>query len=162
MVVPVGTEMSFPFLYWQLFPSTKSSLGCCWNHCSTAAFASCQNSIFDTLTQGAQILGARLPHVNEFYIVWCLYLEKFVDHYFSTLVFEDANITFNTHNHLRVMYRHQDNTFWDNHDGYHVAWQLYPCPEQCPSCAGRCWTILHKAWTFHYVTSMCSAPLGKC
>jgi len=121
MVVPVGTEMSFPFLYWQLFPSTKSSLGCCWNHCSTAAFASCQNSIFDTLTQGAQILGARLPHVNEFYIVWCLYLEKFVDHYFSTLVFEDANITFNTHNHLRVMYRHQDNTFWDNHDGYHVA-----------------------------------------
>jgi len=64
MVVPVGTEMSFPFLYWQLFPSTKSSLGCCWNRCSTAAFASCQNGIFDTLAQGTQILGARLPHTN--------------------------------------------------------------------------------------------------
>jgi hypothetical protein len=95
MMVLVGSEMSFPFLYWQLIPSTKSSLGCCCNHCSTAAFAACQNGIFDTLTKGTQILGARLPHVNKFYIVWYLYLEKFVD--FSTLVFEDPNITFNTH-----------------------------------------------------------------
>jgi len=60
MVVPVGTEMSFPFLYWQLFPSTKSSLGCCWNHCSTAAFASCQNSNFDTFNTGCTNSGCQV------------------------------------------------------------------------------------------------------
>lgn len=34
---------------------------------------------------------------HKFYIVWCLYLEKFVDCCFSTLVFDDPNTTFNTY-----------------------------------------------------------------
>jgi len=57
--------------------------------------------------------------VNKFYIVWCLYFEKFVDSCFSTLVSEDTNITFNTH--ITVVYHHQENTSWDNHDEYRVA-----------------------------------------
>ena len=144
MVVSVGTVMSIPYLYWELFLSIKSSLGCCWNHCILCALSKWHLWHFNTGVHKLWVPGCpvwinfRLCGAciwenlwTTALVLWYLRIPTLLQH--TPLL----------RNHLRGVCHHPENTSWDNHDGCRVPWQLYPCPEQCPSCAGRCWTILH-------------------